>query len=143
MNTKDLVPAARRVADALYGIKLALMILTLIAGSMYALVSLFATDNFGGSQVDWAGLVIGTALMLNAVWIYALFGFGEYVIRLLAAIVQSQSPAYVVTMHGGGGSGGTDADFDEHVATAPIGGFAPGSGPETWKKPGTGSIQIP
>lgn len=119
MNTKDLVPAARRVADALYGIKLALMILTLIAGSMYALVSLFATDNFGGSQVDWAGLVIGTALMLNAVWIYALFGFGEYVIRLLAAIV-GQSPAYVVTVNGGGGSGGTDADFDQHVATAPI-----------------------
>lgn len=118
MNTKDLVPAARRVADTLYSIKIVLMILTLIAGAMYGLVSLFATDNFGGSQVDWSGVVIGTALMLNAVWIFALFGFGEYVIRLLTALVSWNT----------GNPPNESADFDQHVATAPIETIPGGSG---------------
>jgi hypothetical protein len=104
VNTKSLLPNARRLADALYGIKLALMILSLIAGSMYALVSLFATTDFGESAVDWAGVLVGAALMLTAVWVYALFGFGEYVIRLLSALVLRADAA----------------DFEDHVATAPL-----------------------
>lgn len=130
MNTKDLVPAARRVADTLYGIKLALIILALIVGSMYALVSLFATTDFGESAVDWTGVVIGTALMLSAVWIFALFGFGEYVIRLLAKGVEQAEEGLSLSR------GALSQDFDQHVATAPI-------EPTTTPEQRGGSVLIP
>lgn len=128
MNTKDLLPNARRLADALYGIKLALIILALIAGSILVLVGIFATDDYGDSAPNGGLVVIGVVTLLNAILVFALFGFGEYVIRLLAKGVEQSEEGLILSR------GALSQDFDQHVATALVETFAEGSKPEGWKK---------
>lgn len=109
MNTKELTAKANRVAGALSGIGIALECLAILVGLVLIIAGLAATGTYGESAPSASLVVSGFAVLLSTVWIYALFGFLEYVLRLLGAIVETNTMLLP-----------TDADFENHVATAPL-----------------------
>lgn len=123
MNTKELTGKANRVAGALSGIGIALECLAILVGLVLIIAGLAATGTYGESAPSASLVFFGLAALLSTVWVYALFGFLEYVLRLqIAQVEMGGFPSLTLTTVGGGGSGGVDeaADFEQHVATAPI-----------------------